>query len=60
MWLKFERRPRTHASRLSKLSGQNLYRIRQGTYRIIYEIRDDVLMVHAVKVRHRREVYEGY
>ncbi len=28
-----------------KLSGQNLYRIRQGLYRIIYEIRGNELVV---------------
>jgi len=40
-----------------KLSGQERYRIRQGLYRIIYEINDDVLMVVVVKVGHRKEVY---
>jgi mRNA interferase RelE/StbE len=40
-----------------KLSGQNRYRIRQGDYRIVYEIRDDVLVVVVVRVGHRREVY---
>ena len=40
-----------------KLSGQERYRIRQGFYRIIYEIKEDVLMVVVVKVGHRKEVY---
>ncbi len=40
-----------------KLSGQDRYRIRQGSYRIIYEIQDDVLIVVVVKVGHRRDVY---
>jgi len=40
-----------------KLSGQERYRVRQGDYRIIYEIQDDVLTVIGVKVGHRREVY---
>ena len=40
-----------------KLSGQDRYRVRQGVYRIIYEIRDEVLTVVVVKVGHRREVY---
>ena len=31
--------------------------MRQGDYRIVYEIRDDVLIVTVVKVGHRREVY---
>jgi len=40
-----------------KLSGEDRYRVRQGVYRIIYEIQDDVLTVVVVKVGHRREVY---
>lgn len=41
-----------------KLSGQERYRIRQGIYRIIYEIEDQSLIVLVVKVGHRREVYK--
>jgi mRNA interferase RelE/StbE len=33
------------------------YRIRQGDYRIIYEIEDDVLLVTVVKVADRKDVY---
>jgi len=40
-----------------KLSGQEKYRIRQGTYRIIYSIQDQELTVWVVKVRHRKDVY---
>jgi mRNA interferase RelE/StbE len=36
-----------------KLSGQERYRIRQGLYRIIYEINEDVLMVVVVKAGQR-------
>ncbi len=41
-----------------KLSGQNLYRVRQGLFRIIYEIVDDRLVVHVIKVTHRSSVYK--
>lgn len=34
-----------------------LYRIRVGDYRVIYEIRDDALLVLVVKIGHRREIY---
>jgi mRNA interferase RelE/StbE len=34
-----------------------LYRSRVGDYRIVYEIRDQILVVLVVKVAHRREVY---
>ena len=40
-----------------KLSGQDLYRIRQGDYRVVYSIEDEVLTIHVVRVGHRREVY---
>ncbi len=42
-----------------KLSGQERYRIRQGVYRIIYEIEDARLIVLVVKVGHRRDVYRS-
>jgi mRNA interferase RelE/StbE len=41
-----------------KLSGQERYRIRQGVYRIIYELADELLVVTVVKVGHRRHVYK--
>lgn len=40
-----------------KLSGQERYRVRQGMYRVIYSIEDEILTVLIVKVGHRREVY---
>jgi mRNA interferase RelE/StbE len=42
-----------------KLSGQLRYRLRQGVYRIIYEIHDDSLVVVVVKIGHRREIYRA-
>lgn len=41
-----------------KLSGQERFRVRQGVYRIIYEIKDKDLIVTVVKVGHRRSVYK--
>jgi len=40
-----------------KLSGEEYYRIRQGDYRIVYEIIDDRLVVVIIAVGHRRDVY---
>ena len=41
-----------------KLSGHSeQYRVRQGAYRIVYLIEDDVLIVFVVKVGHRSTVY---
>jgi len=40
-----------------KLSGEEKYRVRQGSYRIVYGIDDQAQEVLVVKVGHRREVY---
>lgn len=42
-----------------KLSGQEKYRIRQGNYRILYQVIDDELIIHVVKVGHRRDIYSN-
>ncbi|MGH9245256.1 MAG: type II toxin-antitoxin system RelE family toxin [Acidimicrobiales bacterium] len=33
------------------------YRVRVGDYRIVYEIFDDRLVVHVIRIGHRRDVY---
>jgi mRNA interferase RelE/StbE len=40
-----------------KLAGHDLYRIRQGVYRIVYRIEDVRVVVEIIKVAHRREDY---
>ncbi len=40
-----------------KLTGYELYRIRQGLYRIVYSIQDNELTVWVVKIGHRKNVY---
>ena len=42
-----------------KLSTQERYRVRQGLYRIVYEIRDEAVIIHIVKVAHRSSVYRN-
>jgi mRNA interferase RelE/StbE len=39
------------------VGGGGEWRVRTGDYRIVYEIRDDVLVVLVVAVGHRREIY---
>ncbi len=40
-----------------KLTEQELYRLRQGRYRIVYSIQDSDLTVWIIKIGHRKEVY---
>ena len=41
-----------------KLSGDEKYRIRIGSYRVLYSIEDEILIVYVVKIGHRKEVYK--
>lgn len=53
-----EDNPRPHGS--EKLTGEaDVYRVRVGDWRIVYQIRDRELIVLVVKIAHRREVYRG-
>jgi mRNA interferase RelE/StbE len=47
--------PRPHGCK--KLSGRPAWRVRVGTYRVVYEIHDDRLVVVVVTIGHRKEVY---
>ncbi len=41
-----------------KLAGEpDLYRIRVGDYRIVYQVRNQALTVLVVSIGHRRDVY---
>lgn len=40
-----------------KLTGLERYRIRQGSYRIVYSIQDYELTVWVVKIGHMKEIY---
>lgn len=54
--LELRENPRPRGS--TKLAGiEGLYRIRAGDYRVIYQIRDDKLVVLVVRIAHRREAY---
>lgn len=41
-----------------KLSGDDKFRLRQGDYRILYEIGDAELIVTVVRIGNRKEVYK--
>jgi mRNA interferase RelE/StbE len=43
---------------VKKLQGaDDLYRLRLGDYRVIYQVQDDILLVLVVRVGHRKEIY---
>lgn len=48
--------PQPHGCK--KLSGEeDLWRIRAGGYRVLYQIRDDTLLVLVVGIGHRSDIY---
>lgn len=50
-------RPRPIGAR--KLQGyDDVYRIRVGQYRVVYEVRDDRVIVIVLKVGHRKDIYK--
>ncbi|HMM96240.1 type II toxin-antitoxin system RelE/ParE family toxin [Phycicoccus sp.] len=40
------------------VGGDGEWRVRTGDHRIVYEIRDEVLLVLVVAVGHRRDIYQ--
>lgn len=45
--------------KLLKGKGSEAYRLRVGDYRILYQIKNDILTALVIKIGHRREVYRG-
>jgi mRNA interferase RelE/StbE len=45
---------------IEKVQSTGLWRIRQGDYRVVYEIDDKAHLVTVVRVGHRREVYRSF
>ena len=41
-----------------KLKGRNAWRIRQGNYRVIYEIQDNILTITVIALGHRKDIYK--
>ncbi len=38
---------------------EDSYRIRAGSYRVLYDIFDDVLLVSVIRIGHRKDVYRN-
>jgi len=42
----------------TKLTGlSNFYRIRIGDYRVIYQVKDNIITVEIIKIGHRKDIY---
>ena len=48
-----------HQTKVKKLKGEwkGFYRLRLRNYRVIYEKIDDRLVIHIIRIAHRKEVY---
>ncbi len=43
-----------------KLKGaESLWRIRVNDYRIVYQIKDEQLLILVIRIGHRKDIYEG-
>lgn len=49
--------PRPHGCKKLQGSKNSLYRIRCGNYRVVYTIKDHILLVIVVEVAHRKNIY---
>jgi mRNA interferase RelE/StbE len=52
--------PAVLKNNINKLTGtkEDYYRLRVGSYRIIYEKRDKELIILIIRIGHRREIYQ--
>jgi mRNA interferase RelE/StbE len=47
-------------SGVTKLTGYaHTYRVRVGDFRVIYDVFDDILLVEIIRVRDRKDAYQG-
>ncbi len=50
--------PFSEILKYKKIKGSDsLYRIRVGDYRVVYEVKNDILLIVVIKLGHRKDVY---
>ena len=50
--------PFSELLKIKKLKGADqLYRLRVGDYRVVYEVRTETLLIVVIKIGHRKDVY---
>lgn len=53
--------PYSELIKFKKLKGVvDLYRIRIGDYRVVYEVKNEVLKIVVIKIGHRKEIYRKF
>jgi len=52
-----EKRPRPKTAKQLQGATHQLYRVREGDYRVVYSIEDKKLIVLIIRIGHRSEVY---
>jgi mRNA interferase RelE/StbE len=55
--LSLEENPRPRG--MEKIRGKELWRVRKGDYRVVYDVDDDAKIVAVVRIGHRKDVYCG-
>jgi len=55
--LRLEQNPRP--SGVEKIRETELWRIREGDYRVVYHVDDESKIVTVVRIGHRRDIYRG-
>ena len=52
--------PYTEILNIKKLKGAtDLFRVRLGDYRLVYEIQKQIVTIVVIKIGHRKDVYRG-
>lgn len=55
--LELEHNPRPKG--IEKIRGTELWRIREGDYRLVYHVDDKEKIITVVRIGHRRDIYRG-
>lgn len=55
-----EPEPKKHVKRIQGTHNPPFYSLRVGSYRVIMNIIDDVMVIHVIEVGHRRTIYRNY
>jgi len=56
---RFELRFKPSVAKDLRRTPRDLYRIRQGVYRIVYSVDDAAIVIEVIKLGHRRDVYRA-